>query len=333
MFKFKKITSDEFEVAIFKTALILKTKEAIIEKDYWICATLNFLFNQSKLKNHLIFKGGTSLSKCYNLIERFSEDIDLILDWNVLNLKTSEIFNKRSITAQDKFNKQVKKITYDFLVKNLVIELQDYFNNNFDLAVKVSMEDDKSAIIKIEYPILFNSNYLNSSIRLEIGALADWIPNEEVEIEPDIYKIYPKLFEGNKIKVMSTPPERTFWEKATILHREANRPKDKSLPERYARHYYDLYIISDSKYKDIAFQKSHMLKRIADFKQKFYYNSWVDYNKANLKEIRIVPDEYRFKEIKKDYKIMSEMLYGEIPSFETIMKGLKKLEKEIHELG
>ncbi|RMX35265.1 nucleotidyl transferase AbiEii/AbiGii toxin family protein [Mycoplasmopsis fermentans] len=185
------------------------------------------------------------------------------------------------------------------------------------------MENEESAIVRIEYPKFFNSNYLNETIRLEIGALADWIPNEEITIQPDIYKIYPQLFEGSKIKVKATPPERTFWEKATILHREASRPKDKTLPKRYARHYYDLYIISNTKFKNVAFKKSNMLKRIANFKQKFYYNSWVDYNKANLKKIRIVPDEYRFKEIQKDYKIMSEMLYGEIPSFETIMNGLK----------
>ncbi|RMX35264.1 nucleotidyl transferase AbiEii/AbiGii toxin family protein [Mycoplasmopsis fermentans] len=88
---------------------ITKIEKSIFEKDYWICAPLNFLFNESKWKDKIIFKGGTSLSKCYNLIERFSEDIDLILNWNVLNLKTDEVWKERSITAQDKFNKQVKK--------------------------------------------------------------------------------------------------------------------------------------------------------------------------------------------------------------------------------
>ncbi|MCU4706812.1 nucleotidyl transferase AbiEii/AbiGii toxin family protein [Mycoplasma sp. CSL7503-lung] len=86
-------------------------------------------------------------------------------------------------------------------------------------------------------------------------------------------------------------PERTFWEKATILHHEANRPKDKSMPIRYARHYYDLYCISNSKYKNIALNNLDILKSVLEFKDKFYPKGWAKYNETNSKNIILIPDE------------------------------------------
>ena len=176
------------------------------------------------------------------------------------------------------------------------------------------------------------TSYVTQAVRLEIGTLAAWTPSEAVHIVPDIQKIYPMLFDGDFIEVRTVLPERTFWEKATILHHEANRPKELAIPKRYARHYYDLVCIANSRYKDRAFKSFELLEKVVQFKQKFYPRKWAKYEEATTETIRLMPDEYRLKEIKDDYKNMTEMFFGEYPSFEELMNSVLELEKEIHKI-
>lgn len=162
--------------------------------------------------------------------------------------------------------------------------------------------------------------------------MAAWTPSDIVGITPDIQKVYPMLFKGETIEVRTVLPERTFWEKATILHHEANRRQEFSMPKRYARHYYDLFSIANSKYKDIALQNLDLLKKVAQFKQKFYPRKWAKYEEAITKTIRLVPDNYRLKEIENDYQNMQEMFFKTPPKFEDIIHNLIQLEEEIHNL-
>lgn len=180
--------------------------------------------------------------------------------------------------------------------------------------------------------VIKNASYITQLIRLEIGALAIWTPSENIEIVPDIKKIYPSLFEGDFITVKAVLPERTFWEKATILHHEAHRPKELNMPKRYARHYYDMYCIANSKYKEKAFQNIELLDKVTCFKQKFYPRKWAKYEEATSQFIRLIPDLYRFREVEEDYKEMVEMLFGTYPSFNELMEYLENLEKEIHQI-
>ncbi|MDS3695474.1 Nucleotidyl transferase of uncharacterised function (DUF1814) [Streptococcus pneumoniae] len=170
-------------------------------------------------------------------------------------------------------------------------------------------------------------------IRLEIGTLAAWTPSEVTEIVPELQKIYPQLFDGDAIEVRTVLPERTFWEKATILHHEANRPEELGIPKRYARHYYDLVCIGNSLDKERLFKNSELLEKVVQFKQKFYPRKWAKYEEATIKTIRLMPDEYCLKEIKEDYQDMSEMFFGDYPSFEDLMDSVLELEKEIHKIN
>lgn len=114
MFEYKKVSKIELEQIIKNASLKIGVNEVILEKDYWVCFVLNYLFSKCKWKDAVTFKGGTSLSKCFNLIERFSEDIDLILDWRVIGYSFNEPWQERSNTMQDKFNKESNKKTEDF---------------------------------------------------------------------------------------------------------------------------------------------------------------------------------------------------------------------------
>lgn len=144
--------------------------------------------------------------------------------------------------------------------------------------------------------------------------------------------IYPILFEGESIAVRTVLPERTFWEKTTILHHEANRPETSKMPLRYARHYYDLYCFSQSIYKERAFRSNNLLEKVVEFKMKFYPRNWAKYDEATLEQIRLIPESYRLKEIEQDYENMKEMFFNDYPSFEEVMKMIKMLEAEIHNI-
>lgn len=114
----------EREELFLVTAHDIKLPEAMAEKDFWVCWVLDYLFHKCTWAEHMAFKGGTSLSKCYGIIKRFSEDIDLILDWCVLGYSVSEPWAGRSKTSQDKFNKEMDTRTEDFLRDMFLPHLQ-----------------------------------------------------------------------------------------------------------------------------------------------------------------------------------------------------------------
>lgn len=333
MFKFNDITTEELQVAIEKASFINNISEVIIEKDYWVCFMLNYLFTESKWKNLFVFKGGTSLSKCYGIIKRFSEDIDLILDWRAIGYEKYEPWSERTSTQQDKFNKNANLKTQDFLIKkfipNVINDLKILIKNPFEIFIDPL--DNQTIIFK--YPKIFDNNYIRQEIRLEIGPLAAWTPSEDILIKPDLYNDFPKMFSGDGIIVKSVSPQRTFWKKITILHQKANRPNNVFIPKRQARHYYDVYSFMNSKYIKDALIDIKLLYKVVQFKQKFYYTKWAKYEEATIDKIKIVPEEYRINEIKEDYEHMKQMIYGDIPPFELIIENLKILEEQIHKLN
>lgn len=214
-----------------------------------MCAIIDYLFNKSIYKDFITFKGGTSLSKGFNLINRFSEDIDLILDWRVLGISDNEPFENRSNTKQEQYNRELNSKAAIFIKDKLLIELKDGLNRILQNDVILEIDVNDELIINFYYPKIYESSSILQLIRLEIGPLAALTPSVVVEIKPYVNEYFSQVFSYSFIKVRCVSPERTFWEKATILHREANRPDNKKMPLRYSRHYYDLYMICKTKYK------------------------------------------------------------------------------------
>ena len=228
--------------------------DAIIEKDFWVCFMLDYLFHRCKWKDNIAFKGGTSLSKSFGLIERFSEDIDLILDWRVIGYETNEPWQERSNTKQDIFNKEANDRTEKFLKEKFLPVIIADLEKELGYAVNCYIEKNDPQTVVFAYNRSFEDMSILPVIRLEIGALAAWTPAEKKTIKPYAAEQYPHLFEQSSTEILTVLPERTFWEKVTILHREANRLEDKSFPTRYSRHYYDLYCMYNSPVKEAAFK-------------------------------------------------------------------------------
>ncbi len=313
----------------------------IVEKDYWVTLLLDYLFNYSEFKDYFTFKGGTSLSKCFDIINRFSEDIDLILNWSALGFNDDDVYRIRSNNAQLKYNKNIEDAAMEFIKNKLKPSMEKDlkkllgFNPNFTLG-----EDEH--VLNFNYPNIYNAS--NSGIlqcvRLEIGPLAERLPSTEKEIKPLISKMNLPIMSKFSTVVRCISPERTFWEKILILHQEAHRPTIKvdkngkevpnSMPRRYSRHYYDVWKISQTEYKNIALQNIELLKKVIAFKKKFYHYNWDHLETALPGAIVLVPSEERIKELRKDFESMKAMINDDVKSFDELIENLKRLEDEIN---
>ncbi|MDP8201825.1 MAG: nucleotidyl transferase AbiEii/AbiGii toxin family protein [Candidatus Tenebribacter burtonii] len=313
-----------------ETASKMHTTNAIAEKDFWVVWVLDKLFSHEKLSNILMFKGGTSLSKIFGLIERFSEDIDLILDWDLLT--KDDPYAERSKTQQGKFNISINEKAKEYIKDELLPIVSEILKPLCKCKIEVIEENDAFKI-NVQYPSLFSDSAILPHILLEIGPLALWLPSDEFEITPFAAKEFPQLFEKPTCKVKAILAERTFWEKATILHQQANRAEDKLIPLRYSRHYYDLAMMANSDVKKSALADLDLLKGVVEFKKRFYTCNWANYDEAKPGTLKLLPPEYRHKELKQDYKAMQNMIFGEKIEFDEIIKILTELEKEINSLA
>ncbi|MDR2833713.1 MAG: nucleotidyl transferase AbiEii/AbiGii toxin family protein [Streptococcaceae bacterium] len=293
---------------------------------------MDILFHHSKYAKYFAFKGGTSLSKSFNIIKRFSEDIDLILDWRVLGYHNNEPWDERSKKAQLRFNEEARSRASKWIQETLLPDLNEQLKannlNNFQLII----QPDDSRTIEVHYPNSFSEIGILQEIRLEIGPMSAWTPHSDYNISPYVASVFPHLFDYTSVKIPTVEAKRTFWEKATILHKEANRKKNFT-PKRYSRHYYDMYMMSQSYAKEKALSDFELLRKVVEFKMKFFADNTAKYEDATPLKLKLSPQESQMGKLSEDYLLMQGMMFGDLPSFEEIIDGIKKLELEIHELG
>ena len=327
------LLSDKEKEDLFKaTALKIGIRPEAVEKDFWVCYMIDHLFHDCEYKDAFVFKGGTSLSKSYHLISRFSEDIDLILDWRKITNDQSDPWAERSKSKQDQYNKQINAEAAKFYATELTPALNNELYQKLGMKDLISVDVKDEMVINFSYPRLFEDDYLRPVVRLEIGPLAEWTPSHTTRIGPFAAEKYPQLFEHTETEVLTVDAERTFWEKITILHKIANFPEGKALPLRYARHLYDVYCMGHSDIKNSAFARKELLEKDILFKQKFYYSKGAHYETATLRGIMLIPKGSLIPALRADYKAMENMIYGEVPVFDDILTYLYNLQTEIHSL-
>ncbi|MCF7946788.1 MAG: nucleotidyl transferase AbiEii/AbiGii toxin family protein [Spirochaetia bacterium] len=309
-----------------ESAALMGTTPAIVEKDFWVCWVLEKIFRSSNLRSKLLFKGGTSLSKVYKVIERFSEDIDLILDWNLVSSENPSL--GRSKNKQNTFNKQINKYAQGYIATQLLPELEVLYAPICQLEID---QKDPHCVI-ITYPRAFDDTYIRPEVRLEIGPLASWQPSREFKIASYAAELFPRLFGNGEISVRAIEGKRTFWEKATILHQEAHRPEGKLQPSRYSRHYYDLAMLARSEIRDQALSDVELLKDVVVFKKKFYPVGWAHYETAIPGSLQLTPSETVKNSVIHDYRSMQDMIFGYKPTISEILDILADLEEQINSL-
>ncbi|HWC95304.1 MAG TPA: nucleotidyl transferase AbiEii/AbiGii toxin family protein [Candidatus Sulfopaludibacter sp.] len=314
-----------------EAAARLGIRPTIIEKDFWVCVALKLLFQKSRFAKSLVFKGGTSLSKAHGLIERFSEDIDLVLDWTLIGFGDGLRNPRRDFASkgkQDQFNKEMNRLAAVYIAETLCPELEDLLRGE-DIGLSAAIDLHDPHTVNIRYPAAFAEAYIRPEVRLEIGPLASWVPSAIHVIRPYAFDVLPDVFEDPTCEVLAIAAERSFWEKATILHQEAHRKTQ--IPQRYSRHYYDLCKLARSRVRQSALADPKLLEDVVKFKQRFYPCAWARYDLAIPGSLKLLPAApSQLKDLARDYENMQVMLFGTPPEFGEVLDELKALEAEIH---
>jgi hypothetical protein len=317
-----------FRDLVGETAARMAVHPAIVEKDIWVCAVLELIFTDLDYRDHFVFKGGTSLSKVFRAIHRFSEDIDLILDWGLLGYGQAGDLEMTSWSKQDVLNKAIDAKGCQFVSNTLLPWLAEKLALTPSARVAASAYD--LHILEVHYSPIAPTSYLPGKVSLEIGPLAAWVPSSWHTVVPYVAERFEEVVGRIEVPVRVTSAERTFWEKATILHQQAHSPKE--VPRRYARHYYDLSMLAQSDVVGRALSDSMLLAKVVEFKNRFYHSAGARYDLAVPGTLRLIPDDAKLDELKRDYRDMSVMFFSEPPKWETIVSILRDLEARINDL-
>jgi predicted nucleotidyltransferase component of viral defense system len=308
--------------------------QAIIEKDVWVTAVLRALFALPYAEN-LSFKGGTSLNKCYNLIARFSEDVDIAINREYFGF-LGNTFTIRQIS------KGLRKTTCKFIRNHLRFDLEnqmqvsgisaDLFSVKMNVTPVTTIDPEK---VFVEYKSVFNPNpYIKNVVIVEIGGRSMKEPLQKVEIQSFIDKYFPQAtFAEHPYEVNVVVPERTFIEKICLLHEEFAKPGEQVRVERMSRHLYDLVQIMDTPVAEKALSDKYLYNSILEHRRIFVALRGFDYATLAPKTISIVPPDHVIDLWKADYEVMQRtMIYGKSLPFNKLLDKIKQLNERINKI-
>lgn len=310
--------------------------EAIIEKDFWVCWVLKQLFSNKAFEGRLLFKGGTSLSKIFHAINRFSEDIDLAVDYVALGFTGDKDPRKENIskTKRNAILEEMMQTCRGYIAGEFLDTLRqqcaEILGAGHARGLDVSKNDPNTVEFRYSVAGAQGLDYVNPRVVLELGTHAEFVPHDQFTICSFAGEEFPNVVKDGNISVKALLAKRTFWEKATILHAEYHRPAEKRLPERYSRHYYDVAMMGEEKIKEEALGDKELLPQVVKHKETFYPSGWARYDLARRGSLRLVPPENRIGALEQDYKKMGVMIFGEQPPFGWVLDRLDVLEKEIN---
>jgi predicted nucleotidyltransferase component of viral defense system len=330
------LPQDEREL-FFRAAIDIKEMPfEIIEKDYWVVWVLKGLFSLEKMKPHLTFKGGTSLSKVYGLIDRFSEDIDLSIEREFFGF--GEPHNPENAPSKKKQNAiidNLSKACSNYIQTEMLASLKETFTTKLGTTdgwqIFSDPEDPDAQSLLFEYPSnTSKKGYIRPLVKIEIGARSEHWPVSEHPIQSYVKEALKEKIHESEMVIRVLNAERTFWEKATILHQYAHLPEDKKLPPRISRHYYDFFRLLSSEIKKKALIDTTLLERVATHKSIYFASSWASYGTARKKTLKLLPSVRISKELEKDYTLMKAMFFREVPNWEFILSTIEQFEKEFN---
>lgn len=338
MDEFARRAPDDRRVFIEEAANRRDLTAAIIEKDFWVCWTLRRLVRCAELDGHFIFKGGTSLSKAYGIIQRFSEDIDLTVS------RSAPLVREVSSPMEEGIGRNERKRRTDALkvaaqkyVATLVApvlrrEIETALGTAEGWEVVPDTDDPDGQTLLFNYPHLASYGegeigYIKPRIKLEFGARGDAEPWALKSITPLLAEAFPEEFSDAVSAIPTLAVARTFWEKATILHALHHNGK---LRDGMSRHYYDTLMLAQSGVADEALQQPELLARVVHNKSVMFADASASYETAVPGSLRLAPSDKINARLKADYEAMAEMFMAAPPSFEDLLTGIEQLEDRLN---
>lgn len=328
--KFMQLNAKDRRDAIGVAASASGRPVHLLEKDVWVVWALETLFT-SKFSDKLVFKGGTSLSKAYKMIDRFSEDVDLTYDIRALIpdlVGGSKDAIPVSRSEERRWTKQVRELLPQWVAK----EIQPILNDRLaaeNLTAKISVEGEK---LYLEYDALAEgTGYVRPSVMLEFGARSTGEPSSQRNVTCDAAAYLAGVeFPTARPKVMSA--ERTFWEKATAIHVFCAQGRLRG--ERFARHWHDIVKLDQAGYVDLALKDRTLAKAVATHKSMFfaekdYLTRPVDYIAAISGQLRLFPAAESLKILSIDYEKMltDGLLFEGMETFDYLMEQSADIER------
>ncbi len=311
-----------------QTAVEKKIVEQAVEKDWWVSAILMAL-TKTSWADFLQFKGGTSLSKSWNLINRFSEDIDLAISRSFFGLPDD--------TPQQRTN--IRRKAFHFVKETLIEELNKTLISNgiTDFEIELITENSSAMVVTIElrYKSILETiiDYVSPIVKIEFSAMSLDEPYLEQEITTLISSVYPEIDSEIKCVFKSVLPERTFLEKIFLLHEEYQ--KDKPRATRMSRHLYDLEKIMDTQFAKSALENTDLYETVICHRKKFNNIQGIDYKTHYPATIQICPPENLISSWKNDYEKMREsFIYDETKkTFDELIDRMFELTDRVRKIN
>ena len=324
------------QIDILQYAEIQLNRSAqVLRKDIWVVWALQHLFS-IKTNVKMAFKGGTSLSKVYGVIDRFSEDVDITLDYRDLDPSVDPFKEGLSRTElKAKITPRLKTKAKEHVEQVVVPSLKESFEEVTEGVGKISIAKDGEEVF-LYFPASpkNRSGYLEDWIKLEFGGRNSINPRSAIRVDSDIAKVafqVPLEFPSAEVEVFSA--ERTFWEKATLIHAECHRPENRFNPGRKSRHWHDLYKLLGHEIGKKALENRELLKDVIKFKEVFFYTGYANYDACLKGDFSLIPPAKILDLLHGDYDTMVEsgMFESVSPSFDEIAEILRGAEEKINQ--
>lgn len=335
MNKFLTFPEAQRRAVFMETATRIHLPASAIEKDFWVTEMLNILFSLP-YADKMVFKGGTSLSKVWGVIQRFSEDIDIAIDRSMFGIEGD--VTKRQLK---KLRKASSVFVRDTLASDLVTAIEIAGLHKF-VTVKADPDGEGDATypeprqVHIFYKSVLPpevNTYLRDEVLLEVGARSLFEPTANALVDSFVATEFPHLTSRDTdVQIVAAVSEKTFLEKSFLLH-ELFTTEGCRNANRKSRHLYDLYKMMDTDFAEKAIANDELWETIRHHREIFTSVRDVDYTPDIRKRICLVPPEEVLEEWKNDYDTMvSHMIYEDkIPSFTDILEGVAKIESGFRE--
>lgn len=312
--------------------------QVAIEKDWWVTVTLKALF-QTDCRDSLIFKGGTSLSKGFNIIERFSEDIDLAISHSFFGIE------KTNKSQRDKLKKLARRYIQETLSAQLDAQLKDMGITGYTIENVTQVQDkngewkpidsDKDpTVILLHYPSIVEDtiSYIPPRVKIEISCLSMDEPTEERDIHSLICETFEEEDTDANCKIRTVVPTRTFLEKLFLLAEEFQKDKPRSV--RMSRHLYDLEKLMDTEYGREALADRTLYDAIVEHRRAYYALKYVNYDLHTPASINFMIPEQTIESWKADYSDMRRFfIYGQSLDFDALMQKMEELQERVRAIA
>jgi Nucleotidyl transferase AbiEii toxin, Type IV TA system len=323
----------------------LGTAAQNIEKDFWVCWTLDTLFNRLPTGGpRLLFKGGTSLSKAFGLISRFSEDIDITVFREDIG-ETASVESLEALSGKKRQAKldAIKDACQTYIGGTFMEQLAAYFRDTLERAhidqppkVEIDLDDASRQSLLLWYPSVLaeTDGYIRPAIKIESGAKSALDPNSSQAIRPYVADDVSAL-DLTVSNIVTVDAERTFWDKIIILHGLRNwfdrRGALRGGGQRVSRHYYDVYQLLKSGTGKVALANPELGRDCVRHAQMFFNSPDLGLTTANPGTFALTPTEPMIADLRRDYTAMSGMIFGEVPSFDAVLESIKEVEIQLNE--